>query len=91
MKAGDFLTSFYIGRFYEEAEMLDRAVYYYLDALEQQPLHVPSLAHLGGVYVKEYNVLKASGYLKRAYNLDPSNANVVDNIGVCYLQLGQLA
>jgi tetratricopeptide (TPR) repeat protein len=82
---------FQLGAAYERASRYDDAEKAFLELLEKNAEHAPTLNYLGYMWAeKGVNLERAEKMLINAVGQDPRNGAYVDSLGWVYFQLGKL-
>lgn len=69
----------------ESENQIDSVLYLMRNLLKENPKSVPALSKIGEMYGKHLNNLDSSIiYLLRAYEISPTDANLLENLGVAY-------
>jgi tetratricopeptide (TPR) repeat protein len=90
-KPEDVDLKFQLGSVQERAGDRKASETVFLQVLEKNPEHAPSLNYLGYMWAeKGVNLERAQEMLTRAVGQDPDNGAYVDSLGWVYFRLGQL-
>jgi len=69
----------------ESENQIDSVLYLMRNLLKENPKSAPALSKIGEMYGKHLNNLDSSIiYLLRAYEISPTDANLLENLGVAY-------
>lgn len=90
-KPEDVDLKFQLGSVQERAGDRKASEAVFLEVLEKNPEHAPSLNYLGYMWAEgNVNLERAQEMLTRAVGQDPDNGAYVDSLGWVYFRLGQL-
>jgi tetratricopeptide (TPR) repeat protein len=90
-KPEDVELKFQLGSVQERAGNRKASETVFLEVLEKNPEHAPSLNYLGYMWAENgENLERAQEMLTRAVGQDPDNGAYVDSLGWVYFRLGQL-
>lgn len=90
-KPEDVELKFQLGSVQERAGNRKASETVFLEVLEKNPEHAPSLNYLGYMWAENgVNLERAQEMLTRAVGQDPDNGAYVDSLGWVYFRLGQL-
>lgn len=82
---------FQLGAVYERSGQVGEAENAFLDLLNQEPGHAPSLNYLGYMWAdRNVNLERAAEMIERAVKKEPRNGAFVDSLGWVYFRLGNL-
>lgn len=71
-----------------QAQDLDRAVYYYVQAMEKSPHDAATLAKIGAIEDGRGNSALAATAFEMAHSADPQEPRIAERLARLYLQLG---
>ena len=69
---------------------LNNSEYYLLRGYKCNPNFAPILENLGTLNIIKRNYSQAIIYLKKVYNINPNNKNVINNLAIAYQNVGML-
>lgn len=69
-----------------QAGELDRAVYYYVSALERAPNDAPTLAKIGAIEEGRQNIAQAEKAFEMAHSADPQEPRIAERLARLYLR-----
>ncbi|HPU46771.1 MAG TPA: glycosyltransferase family 39 protein [Bacteroidales bacterium] len=69
---------------------LSNSEYYLLRGYRCDPNYAPILENLGTLNIIKRNYSQAIIYLKKVYNINPNNKNVINNLAIAYQNVGKL-
>ena len=69
---------------------LNNSEYYLLRGYKCNPNFAPLLENLGTLNIIKRNYSQAIIYLKKVYNINPNNKNVINNLAIAYQNVGML-
>ena len=69
---------------------LSNSEYYLLRGYKCNPNFAPILENLGTLNIIKRNYSQAIIYLKKVYNINPNNKNVINNLAIAYQNVGKL-
>jgi len=78
-----------LGVFHERAGELEAATQQYTAATQMQPLNSYFRMNLGNAWLKQHRLAEASKAFARAVELDPQNADAMNNLAYTYCEMGQ--
>lgn len=77
-----------LGTAFFKLKVYDSAEARYNQALEEDTVNVLALNGLAGIYFMKSDLVSAKTVLRRCVAINPGNTDVVHNLGLCYLNLG---
>jgi tetratricopeptide (TPR) repeat protein len=73
-----------------QAQDLDRAVYYYVRAMDKSPRDAPTLAKIGAIEDLRGNAALAERAFEMAHNADPEEPHIAERLARLYLKGGKI-
>jgi predicted Zn-dependent protease len=87
----DIDVLFQLGSAYERAGRVQQAENAFLDLLNAEPAHAPSLNYLGYMWAdRNVNLDRAADMIERAVKQEPRNGAFIDSLGWVYFRQGKL-
>lgn len=68
---------------------IDKALFFYVRALQFNPENVDLLAHIGEIHMQRNNIVMAKRALLRAREYDPMHARTLEALGLIYMSDGK--
>jgi len=92
-RVSQYSTSFDKGNYYYfEKRNYKEALKHYSQVSENDVNYITSLRYIGyNIYCREYKENKNGlKYLEKAYTLNPTDKKVLEDLGRCYIELGEI-